>query len=353
MIASLLVLEVIVRIRIFHLIVFTILFGACSSSSEYKSKDLSAINSQEKQKNQNKAEDDKSIEDLGKEEKDNDSPILGFEKGVLPDQWIHGASNCEQDSNPSIQVHEYNPNFYILRQNKCINFEAPFIYLILGDSKALLLDSGATQNANLFPIQKTVESLMVDRYGDQRTNISLVVAHSHGHGDHIAGDLQFQDQPNTEVVGTSQQAVASFFGIADWPNQIVRFDLGNRILEVIPIPGHHDAHIAIYDPRTQILLSGDSLYPGRLYVAQWETYRTSIKRLTDYAASKSVIYVLGAHIEMTNTPGQDYPIGLTFQPAEHVLELRFSTLQLLNSELDNIGATPMRKVTDSFIITPN
>ena len=124
------------------------------------------------------------------------------------------------------------------------------------------------------------------------------------------------------------------------------------MLDIIPIPGHQEAHIAVYDPKTQVLLTGDSLYPGRLYVNNWEIYRSSVKRLVESLNGKPVSFVLGAHIEMSDSPGVDYPIGTTFQPEEHALQLNLATLQLLNTELQNIGVNPMRKVTDSFIIRP-
>ena len=34
-----------------------------------------------------------------------------------------------------------------------------------------------------------------------RSDIPLVVAHSHSHGDHIAGDAAFRERPNTTIVG--------------------------------------------------------------------------------------------------------------------------------------------------------
>jgi glyoxylase-like metal-dependent hydrolase (beta-lactamase superfamily II) len=37
-------------------------------------------------------------------------------------------------------------------------------------------------------------------------------------------------------------------------------------VEVIVIPGHDPLSIAFYDRRSGILLRGDSLYPGHLYV---------------------------------------------------------------------------------------
>ena len=63
------------------------------------------------------------------------------------------------------------------------------------------------------------------------------------------------------MVGLSSTAVASFFGISAWPTEIVEYDLGGRIIDVIPIPGHQSAHIALYDRQTGLLLTGDTLYP--------------------------------------------------------------------------------------------
>ena len=46
-----------------------------------------------------------------------------------------------------------------------------------------------------------------------RQAIPLVVAHSHAHGDHIAGDAAFRDRPDTVLVGLKPADVAAFFGI--------------------------------------------------------------------------------------------------------------------------------------------
>jgi glyoxylase-like metal-dependent hydrolase (beta-lactamase superfamily II) len=37
-----------------------------------------------------------------------------------------------------------------------------------------------------------------------------------------------------------------FFGFHNWPTEIVPYDLGDRVLDVIPIPGHEPSSIAIY-----------------------------------------------------------------------------------------------------------
>ena len=66
--------------------------------------------------------------------------------------WIKGAAECEKNNDPAIQVVQYNYNTYILRQNKCVNYEAPFMFLFLGDKKALLMDTGATEEESKFPL---------------------------------------------------------------------------------------------------------------------------------------------------------------------------------------------------------
>src|SRR3982751_4882789 len=70
--------------------------------------------------------------------------------------WIHGSEDCKTNTDPAIQVVQFNYNTWIMRQNKCINYEAPFTFLFVGDKKALLMDTGATEDENQFPIYKTV-----------------------------------------------------------------------------------------------------------------------------------------------------------------------------------------------------
>jgi hypothetical protein len=154
------------------------------------------------------------------------------------------------------------------------------------------------------------------------------------------------------VVGTSVNSVQTFFGITNWPTQIVSYDLGGRIVDVIPIPGHETAHIAFYDRNTKLLLTGDTLYPGRLYISDFPTYLQSIERLVDFTSVNEVSYVLGTHIEMSAVPGEQFPIGSTFHPNEHVLQLsRDHLLELLDGLLGMQGA-PHIETHDDFVIWP-
>ena len=151
--------------------------------------------------------------------------------------------------------------------------------------------------------------------------VSLVVIHSHSHGDHTAGDPQFKALPNVEFIAATPADVQKGAGITSWPTGMGQIDLGQRIVDVIPIPGHDTASIALYDRKTGNLMTGDSLYPGRLYVpdTQIDTYAASAKRLVDFVAVHPVAHVLGTHIEQGSQAYFDYPRGTTYQPKEHAL----------------------------------
>lgn len=267
-------------------------------------------------------------------------------------QWIHGSNNCKENTEPPIQIVQYNSNTWILRQNKCINYEAPFLFLFLGYKKALLMDTGATEDENQFPLYETVKRLIDQWEKTLNTQIELIVAHTHNHDDHTAGDIQFKNKQNTTVVGVEADDVKDYFKLDNWPLQNSRIDLGNRIIEIIPIPGHEKASIAVYDYKTKILLSGDSFYPGRLYIKDWPSFKLSIQRLIDFTNSHKLSYILGNHIEMTENPGKDYPVGTTFQPEEHVLPLKIKDLQSLNKALKRLGENPTNEIHNNFIIYP-
>ncbi len=267
--------------------------------------------------------------------------------GMFPDEWISGAPNCLAD--PQIQVHRYNENTYILRQSLCTNFEGPFVYLLFGETKVLMEDTGASSIALYTTVKGVIDAWLVEH---GQASIQLIVAHSHAHGDHIFNDAQFANKPNTTLVGTSQSAVKTFFGIVNWPTDIVNYDLGGRVVQVIPIPGHHTTHIAFYDQETGFLLTGDTLYPGRLYISNWLQYKASIQRLVDFTADKQVCWVMGTHIEMTKTPGVDFPAGSTSHPNEHELQLSRAHLIELNQACIAMGGIPVNQVHDDFIIFP-
>jgi hypothetical protein len=72
--------------------------------------------------------------------------------GDLDVLWNHGRAG-----EPKIQVHAYDESTVILRQSKTVTYEAPFLFLLFGDDRALLLDTGATGDPGSFPLRETVD----------------------------------------------------------------------------------------------------------------------------------------------------------------------------------------------------
>ena len=256
---------------------------------------------------------------------------------AFPAKWIDGTA-CSTD--PDLQAFQVTPDTFILRQSLCTTFEGPFMYLFVGSAKALLIDTG-TGGVDL---RGKVTGLLAGK------TVSLVVAHSHSHGDHVNGDNAFKNQPSTTVVGTSVTAVHQFFGITG--DAAASYDLGGRVIDVLPIPGHQAAHVAYYDHETKLLLTGDTLYPGRLYIDDWDAYRASVPRLVAFVdAGHPVSYVLGGHIELPKT-GADYAFGAQVHANEHALQLGDAELRELSAAVKAMGNTPKREVHPSFIISP-
>lgn len=264
------------------------------------------------------------------------------ERGRLPEHWATGGPNCLEK--PGWEIHEYNASVYVLRESGCTHYEKPFLYLFFGKSRALLVDTGAGVSNSADIVTKLI--------ADKQAAVDLVVSHSHGHGDHVAGDAGFAGKPRVTVITATVEAEKKAFGIANWPDEAGSIDLGDRVIDVLPIPGHEPAHLAYYDRRTGLLLTGDHLYPGRLYITDFPAYLESTRRLVRFTQDKTVTHILGNHIEQSLTPYLDYPVGTKYQPEEHSLELgRAHLLELLDG-LERQTGEPRKVAYRDFTIVP-
>jgi hydroxyacylglutathione hydrolase len=272
--------------------------------------------------------------------------------GSLDVTWIHGARRAKRSQDPRIQVHHYDEHTVILRQSKSVHYEAPFLFLLFGNDRALLLDTGATAQPEKFPLREAVDGLIsawLSRH--PREGYQLVVAHTHGHGDHVAGDAQFAGRPATTIVARDPGAVREFFGFtADWPDQVVEFGLGGRVLEVIASPGHHPAAVTVHDPWTGILFTGDTVLPARLYAPDFPAFTSTLDRLVDFTATRAVTHVLGCHVEMSSRPGRDYPLGATYQPDERAPQMTVAQLAAVRDAARLVAGRKGVHVFDDFII---
>ncbi len=272
--------------------------------------------------------------------------------GRLPLTWSTGGPRCMEM--PEWQVHEYNPDLFILRQSGCTDYEKPFVYLFFGKDRALLYDTGS-RKGNLAPTLAHVMHQWMTR--NQRTSMPLVVTHSHSHGDHIAGDAEIQALKDPAIpitfVAPTVDAVKDLYKIASWPEQTGSIDLGDRVIDAIPIPGHDVASIALYDRQTAVLLTGDSVYPGRIYIRDFDAFAKSTTRLVEFTKDKPVAHILGCHIEETRTPFLDYPVGTMYQPDEHALELSRGTLLEMQAAVLALNGTPKRVAYRDFSLWPS
>ena len=266
------------------------------------------------------------------------SPLTAWNSG-LPDE-------------PALTVRTLAPGFWVIRQSKHSNFEAPFMYLVAGQSRALLLDTGAEPaSGTTLPVRELVDSLLgahARRAGG--AIVPLVVAHSHGHRDHRAQDASFAARANTTVIAADVDSIRAAFGIARWPEDTGTLDLGARALVVLPTPGHEPRHVMFYDATTRTLLSGDMLYPGLLTVRDQPAFAASAQRLAAFAHTHAIDAILGAHVEMSGVPAVMYPLESRVQPAEHALALGAGAIDTLAAATGDLGDFLADDVHGDFIV---
>ena len=227
------------------------------------------------------------------------------------------------------------------------------MFLMFGNARAVLIDTGATESAAFFPLRRVVDDLVEHWLAvHPRDGYGLLVLHTHAHGDHIAGDGQFAGRPDTLLVDAGLSSARAYFGFEDDGDEIAHVDLGGRVLDCLATPGHDAAAVTFYDPYTGLLLTGDTVYRGRLYVEDWTAFRDTIDRLIAFAEARPVTHVLGCHIEMTNQPGVDYPVRTTYQPDEPPLQMTTDHLRDVRRAVDEIGDRPERRAFADFIIFP-
>ena len=245
--------------------------------------------------------------------------------------WFHGSMNCDTDDSAPLDILKLDNRTFILRQNKCDTFEAPFMYLLLGSDKALLFDTGAIEEANISPVASKVEELIQQH--SPYPALPLIILHSHGHADHKAGDKQFMNKNTVTVVSSDVKKAAVKLGFHSGFSETQTLKLGNRNISIIPTPGHHADAITIYDEKHKILLTGDTLYPGLIYVKNWDAFKQSINLLYTFSEQNKVAAVLGGHIEMSKVPFALYPIGSSYQPNELPLLLQKQDIDALYKAL--------------------
>lgn len=246
--------------------------------------------------------------------------ILAVPTAALPQidaAWNQGSTDCAQNPQPPFEVHAYDSRTFVLRENLCSTFEAPFLYLLIGSTRALLIDSGDVADPKAMPLADTVMHMLPEK---DQAKLPLLVAHTHRHSDHRAGDAQFAGLANVQVIGFDLESVRRYYKFRDWPNGIAQINLGDRVVDVIPTPGHNETEVSFYDRTTGLFFSGDFLLPGRLLIDDATADLASAERVAAFVKDRPVSFVLGGHIEM-NSAGKLFPWESTYHPQERALPM--------------------------------
>lgn len=216
------------------------------------------------------------------------------------------------------EVYKIRPGVYALYEPR--QFQEVISYLILGQKRALLLDTGM----GIASIRKVVSRL---------TPLPVIVLNTHTHADHVGGNAEFSEIWGIEgkyTLGNAKGTDEDW--LKDWarPPQICgslppgfraddykiapftikhhvrdgdEIDLGDRKLQVIQSPGHTPDSICLQDVENKLLFTGDSYYAGQIYLFVPETdlaaYEHSVARL---AALKNVALLLPSHNEPIADP---------------------------------------------------
>lgn len=269
--------------------------------------------------------------------------------GNLRFTWIHGSLSAKANTDVRIQVHRYNEHTYILRQNPAVHWEAPFMYLLMGDKRAVLLDAGATAEADYFPLRNVVDQVLTRwQQANKLEDLELIVMPMGAAASQTAGQEQFSDRINTQIIAADDTARKAVLG-ANWP-ATGTLDLGGRVLEVIATPGIDAQALTVHDPWAKILFTGNTFYPGRLVIRDFMAYLDSMQRLVDLSRDNDIHQIWGGRIEMTAEPGLDFMLRSNYRPNERQLQLSTDALTDALNIVRLINGDKGIHIHDDFIV---
>lgn len=153
--------------------------------------------------------------------------------------------------------------------------DGDYTYLIAGEKKAMVVDSGYGAG-NIREFCETLVNVPIDG-----------IINTHHHFDHTANNSYFDNvYMDPKAVDFATVPYPSFEGIVFPRNYHVitvtdgyTFDLGGRILEVFRIPDHTEDGIAILDRREKLLYSGDEFMKSKNLSSSVEHWKSCLEKL--------------------------------------------------------------------------
>ena len=153
-------------------------------------------------------------------------------------------------------------------------------FLLCGDEKAALVDTGM----NVPEARSIAEGL---------TELPLILINTHADRDHISGNGAFDEILMSPAEEENYREGGGNGTIVPVRNGDV-IDLGGRPLRIIDLPGHTPGSIAILDEKYRVLISGDSIQDGNIFMfgkfRNIETYIESLKNLANWDGAYDEIY---------------------------------------------------------------
>ena len=152
--------------------------------------------------------------------------------------------------------------------------------LFCGAERAALIDTGM----NRPDARQIAESL---------TDLPIILINTHADRDHISGNCGFDEfymSPAEEEHYRSQGGKGKLNPIRE--GDVI--DLGGRPLRIIDIPGHTQGSIAILDEKNRVLVSGDSVQDGNIFMfgahRDMDLYIAGLEHLALYDGLYDEIY---------------------------------------------------------------
>ena len=152
--------------------------------------------------------------------------------------------------------------------------------LLCGNEKAALIDTGM----NTPDARKIAEEL---------TDLPLILINTHADPDHISGNGAFDEfymSPTEEGNYRSRGGKGNLISVKE--GDVI--ELGERSLEVIDIPGHTPGSIALLDKKYRVLISGDTVQDGNIFMfgeyRDLNLYIKSLEHLKEYDGLYDEIY---------------------------------------------------------------
>lgn len=153
-------------------------------------------------------------------------------------------------------------------------------FLLVGENKALLVDTGM----NCKDVKELVSGL---------TDLPIILINTHGDPDHISGNHEF-DSFYMSISESDNYRQHGGTGEIIPVRQGDLLALGDRDIMVIDLPGHTPGSIALLDVNNRVLISGDSIQDGNIFMfgkyRNIEKYIKSLTELKNYSDGFDLLY---------------------------------------------------------------